>query len=279
MNVPASVRAKYTEHHRTSPDADISAFADIRRKQNAQFRIEQTRVTILLRRDYWRMIEELVVEVGLDPASLSNIASPDSPATPIDVGRELQTLEVEVAKRQDREVGPCAVPTGNLQAKIGVVLNSESSGVKYDGHDIEPLVGLRLTEENSLVWTSSFKRLGSEPSNSELHSRHQDQVDRFNRLLIVGSGVRVVVLCGLRVQYDILRAFQHQLSGPHHLRLRTHRHTVWFLSSGKDISKLFVVSPEPLATSFLGDLTQTRQLKDIFGLTRTLTDVTIKYNF
>jgi len=53
---------------------------------------------------------------------------------------------------------------------------------------------------------------------------------------------------------------------------------LWFLTYGKDISKVFIASPEPLVGAFSKGVTQKRRLKDVLSLTSTLADEKLRHN-
>lgn len=277
---PSFKRARYLECHRASPDPDISAFVDIRKAQKAQERNAKCQSMTYLRGDYRQAIYNLVEETGLSAASLSCFTSPADGAqwTP-QIESELRALETEMRNDLCQESRSFSAPFGTPRAKLGIVLCSESTGIKQDGHEIQPLQGLRLDEKNALIWTSSFERMGSGPSGNAANLDLRRRIASMNHSIIMRTGVRVVILCGLKAEQDILSAFQDQLSGPYELFLRNYAHSIWLMTSGKDVLKILIASPEPLVLSVFRNVTQARRLRDVFGLASTLTGDRIKHNF
>lgn len=276
---PAFKRARYLECHRKSPDPDISAFVDVRKEQKTQDRNAKCQSMAYLRGDYRQAIWNLAEETGLNAASLSCFTSPADGAQWTQIESELRALETEMRKDLCQESRSFAAPSGKPQAKLGVVLCSESTGIAQDGNEIQPLQGLKLNEKNALIWTSSFEKTGSGPSGNAANLDLKRRIASINHSIIMRTGVRVVILCGLKAEQDILFALQDQLSGPHVLFLRNYSHSIWLLTSGKDIFKILIASPEPLVLSVSRNVTQARRLRDVFGLASTLTGDHIKHNF
>ncbi|KAH7304927.1 hypothetical protein B0I35DRAFT_444459 [Stachybotrys elegans] len=274
-DIPAIMRASYLEHHRGSPDPDISVFVDIRKQQKLKLRKRQKQSWTLLRREYRVLIEALARQLGLDSSSLSDLTVPYHPERTFNFGSELQST---VADFQD---GPQHLtmekPLGNLEARIGIVLSVEMIGVKYDGNVIEPFKGLQLTEENSMTWTSSLQKAWHGFSRLDLSSAQQRFVDKLNQAIILGSGTRVIALCGLTAQNDIIRAMGSQLRGPFPISFPSHDQHIWVLVSGQKIIKILITCPEPMLVSLHRSPFQIRQLTDVFGLASTVTDVDIRY--
>ncbi|KAJ3525525.1 hypothetical protein NM208_g11603 [Fusarium decemcellulare] len=291
-NVPAIWRAKFLEYHLCSPDPDISEFVDIRKNENIKRRNQQRQAAILLRRDYRRAIIQLATELGFDSSdSFLSFAKQSRPSNLHDIDVKFQeTEEALAAISQGPTLRQLCRPRGNHQALIGIIFGSDLMEVEYDGHAYKPLDGLELRGEDSLTWTTSFEEVGSGsgPTGFNPGSYEDKLLGRLNRSIIMESGLRVVVLCGLRAQTDIQRAFnhplqEHQLSGPHHLILGNQIHEVWFLISGQaasrqTIEKLFIACPEPIITSYLKDTSLMRSLRDVFGLVSTLTEVKLRSN-
>lgn len=284
-NVPAYVRAKYLEFHQESPDADIAAFTGVRKTQNIENSNAKSRAQSWLRGDYRQAVEQLLEDLNFEPASLTHVSgeADSTRIVSVNVQDEIEKLVLEAKICGSQEPRSFASPVGSPQARIGVVLCSESEIIENSGQGLQPLRGLKLTEENSVIWTSSFERMGSGPSRRRADSKHLDRIASLNRSVITGGGIKVVVMCGLKAQQDIIRAFTHQnlgsqLTGPHELLLRNYCYNVWFFTSGKDVTKMFIESPEPFLVDVLHNITQARRLKDVFGLTSALTDERIKFN-
>lgn len=285
VNVPAHIRARYLEFHQESPDADIAAFTGVRKTQNIENSNAKSRAQSWLRGDYRQAVEQLLEDLNFEPASLRHFSgeADSTQMVSVKIQDEIEKLSLEAKICDSQQIKVFASPLGNPQAKIGVVLCSESEIIENIGQGLQPLRGLKLTEENSVVWTSSFERMGSGPSRCRPDSKHLDRIDSLNYSVITSSGIRVVLLCGLKAQQDIIRAFKRQslgpqLTGPHELFLRNYCYNVWFLTSGKDTTKMFIESPEPFLVDVLRNVTQARRLKDVFGLTSALTDERIKFN-
>ncbi|KAF4467838.1 hypothetical protein FALBO_5284 [Fusarium albosuccineum] len=290
-NVPAIWRAKFLEYHLCSPDPDVSEFVDIRKNENIKRRNQQRQAAILLRRDYRRAIIQLATELEFDSSDSLSFAKQSRPSNLHDIDVKFQeTEEALAAISQGPTLRQLCRPRGNHQALIGIIFGSDLMEVEYDGHAYKPLDGLELRGEDSLTWTTSFEEVGSGsgPTGFNPGSYEDKLLGRLNRSIIMESGLRVVVLCGLRAQTDIQRAFnhplqEHQLSGPHHLILGNQIHEVWFLISGQaasrqTIEKLFIACPEPIITSYLKDASLMRSLRDVFGLVSTLTEVKLRSN-
>lgn len=285
VNIPAYIRARYLEFHQESPDADIAAFTGVRKIQNIENSNAKSRAQSWLRGDYRQAVEHLLEDLSLEPASLGHFSG-EADSTRIfsvKVQDEIEKLGLEAKICGSQEIRSFACPVGNAQARIGVVLCSESEIIENNWQVLQPLRGLKLTDENSVVCTSSFERMGSGPSRCRADSKHLDRIGSLNRSVITSSGIKVVLLCGLKAQQDIIRAFTHQslgpqLTGPHDLLLRNYCYKVWFLTSGKHVTKMFIESPEPFLVDVLRNITQARRLKDVFGLTSALTKERIKFN-
>ncbi|KAH8881996.1 hypothetical protein GQ53DRAFT_831945 [Thozetella sp. PMI_491] len=95
----------------------------------------------------------------------------------------------------------------------------------------------------------------------------------LNKALIIGTSLRVVIMCGLQVERDMISAFGKELSGQHEITLRGLTHYVWIFSKGKKIAKVVIASPEPAVLSCLRDATLSRVVTDVFGFTKALTNV------
>ncbi|KYK56969.1 hypothetical protein DCS_03976 [Drechmeria coniospora] len=282
-NIPAFIRHKYSQYHQESPDPDISGFAQSRKSHLAIKRNTRRFSGGLLKADYLQAMEQLASKANLDPTCCVPCQESFELSTaPADVEVAIQELDTMAALEQPQVTMPLVAPRGSWKAKIGIVINSEAIAMKSDKHDahIQPLHGFGLTESNSLTWTSSLQAVGSGPSMFENRPDLWARIIRLNHFIIMGSNVKVVVLCGLKVQHDVLSAFQtsNQLSGPHRLCLRDKSHSIWLLTGhGNRVCKVLVTSPEPLAWSFLQDYTKLRQLRDVFGLVRALTGENIKH--
>ncbi|KAJ3542080.1 hypothetical protein NM208_g4290 [Fusarium decemcellulare] len=263
IDLPAVIRAKYSEYHRTSPDPDISTYVEIRKARNAERRREQQQGAILLKREYRQAIVEMAKELGLDPDSFSLFATPSVSSDTHTIEADLEAAE-KTLSASGTNTAFCR-PRGTYKALIGVVLTSELLEIEYDGHKFQPLRDVELTEQQSLIWTTSFEEVGSGPSRFSPGSDEERHCRSLNRSLILNSGLRVVILCGLRAVTDIQQAFDHalpkqlHLSHPRHLILGQNRHEVRFLSSGQTIDKIFLACPEPIITSYLKDISLSNQ--------------------
>ncbi|KAM5378165.1 hypothetical protein ACJZ2D_004623 [Fusarium nematophilum] len=276
--VSRTMRAKYLEYHQNSPDTDISAYVEFRKDCNAERRNKLRAAICLLRRDYRQAIKQLASDSSLDPGSFSSFGTPSAsgPSAEHDINARFQEVELAISR-------PLCRPRGNFQARIGVVLSSELAEVEYDGHTFKPLQGLELKENDHLIWTTSFDKIGSEPPRLSQGSNEDKLFGNLNRSIIVKADLRVVVVCGLRAQGDIQRALADQLpaplelSPPQALVLGNDTHQVWFLTSGRTIQTVLLACPEPIITSYLRNFSLARRLRDVFGLVSTLTGIRLRY--
>jgi hypothetical protein len=110
------------------------------------------------------------------------------------------------------------------------------------------------------------------------------EINSLNYFTIIGSGLRVIVLCGLRAQKDVLLSFkrrspfmptsqpQSELLGPYQVPLEGSSPHVWFLCDGKDVSRVLITSPEsPEISNKRYSTEHLRLFRDAFGLTTGLT--------
>lgn len=271
-NASSSTRAKYLAYHQDSADPDIVAYVPIRILQKTRERNLKRQSIMLLRADHRRAMEQLLECENLRKESLENLGSPSIVTISIDaIGDELRSLREEAS-------APFMTPRGQLAAKVGAVISSECPNFVRQGRVVDPLEGVKLTEQNSLVWTSTFEALGSGPSRFISSDERRLQLNKLSRRLIQESGIRVVVLCGLTVQKDVLSGFGTELLGPYELCLRHSPFHLWFLSSARDIAKVIIATPEPLIPRFVKDAALARHLGDVFGLVGTLTCEQLKHN-
>ncbi|RYP81383.1 hypothetical protein DL769_002000 [Monosporascus sp. CRB-8-3] len=271
---PATQR-EFIELLRESPDPDHVAWANFSRTRRRYKNLSKPR--ILFPGDYRREIELLAQKAGFDLASISDLRLP-APFSPFSIESELRSLDKEAhCKANDENLEPFAMPVGNRRAKIGVILDSDTTGLEGVGsslgfNSIWALGGMKLTPENSLVWTSSFEQHGSGPSRFPPDFRNRAL--KLNRSVVLGSAIRTIVLSGVQVQHDIISVFGEELSGPHKLILRDHPFRIWFLRSDEQLSKIFISSPEPVIHSCLKDAQYARQITDVFGLVGAVTGTT-----
>lgn len=105
-------------------------------------------------------------------------------------------------------------------------------------------------------------------------------IAEINRSIISDSNLRVVVLCGLQAQADIMSAFDGSgnLFGPYQLHLREDSSAVFFLAKpDKTILKVFIAGHEPHVASFLRYARQRRQITDVFGTVQALSGEGLTY--
>jgi len=287
-DIPAFIRSKYSEYHRDYADLDNRDFVAIRKAQKASERNARCReASTLLKTDYLQAMEELAASLSLDSAAFTLFAGAlvegDTLSTHVEA--ELQELMAAVVTTRGTQL-ELFPPIGNAQAKIGIVLTAETIGIKWGGTqaEIKPLDGYGLTHSNSVVWTSSFQGIGS--GGCQRFPEHQARIDQLNRSIITESTLRIVLLCGLQAQTDILSALQHskqlsdlRLSGPHSISFRGYPHRLWLMAGPEnEVVKVLIACPEPLVRCFNQDISKVRRMRDICGLIRALTGLRLKHS-
>lgn len=237
--VTATLRAKYAEYLRHSPDPDISRFVDIRRSQNAARRQPHDSSGSLSRTssvlEYRNAMDELVQRLDLD--SFAHWSNPVSCTLLTRFKTDIADALRKLASHDDK---PFVGPIGSPLAKLGVVLDSEFADVNCVENYAEPLKGFRLSMKNCLIWTSSFEGLGGGPTRVRLDSPKRNSISDLNYSIIKGSNLKVILLLGLRAQKDILSVFKNttpaqlvhheqHLSGPYQLPLQVCTICLWIL--------------------------------------------------
>lgn len=283
--IAQSLRAKYLEYHKQSPDPDVIEFTKVRPQQKAAER--QARMVVpkaIFTRDYQQAMIQLLQALEFNVDSIADFATPASYNESVDIQDELQRLSSNGAI-------PLFAPVGNHLAKVGVVLDSEGH-IDGDQNLTEPFKIVRLNKGNSLIWTTSFQELGTGPSWFRTSPDVMHEINSLNYFTIMGSGLRVIILCGLRTQHAITSSFERnfpamptsqprpELLGPFQLPLEGTAPTVWLLCHGKDVSRVFIACPEsPEILNKKYSTQQLRDFQDAFGLAAALTGEKIKYTF
>lgn len=291
--VTATLRAKYAEYLRHSPDPDISAFVDIRRSQNAARRQPHDSSGSLPRTssvlEYRVALNELIQSLDLDPDSFAHWTDPVSCTLSTRFETDIADALRKLASDDEK---PFVGPTGSALAKLGVVLDSEFADVNCVENYAEPLKGFRLSMENSLIWTSSFEGFGGGPTRVRPDSPTRNHISDLNYSIITGSNLRVIILLGLRAQKDILSVFKNttpaqlvhheqHLFGPYQLPLQGCTICVWILCHGRKVSRIFIAGPEPPNVGSEGkfDNAKLTATRDTFGLAAAVSGERIRYTF
>lgn len=102
--------------------------------------------------DYRQAIWQLVEDIVWCPTFLSSFASPAVCTQWVQIKSELQALNMGIRNDPSSENRSFAIPSKTLRAKIGVVLCSDSIGIKQNRYGIK--TDLRLDEKNGI---RSFK--------------------------------------------------------------------------------------------------------------------------
>lgn len=113
--------------------------------------------------DYRQAIWHLAEEAALNAASLSSFTSPADGAQWTQIDSELWALETEIRNDLSQESRSVAAPSGTPQAKLGVVLRSESTSIKQDGHETQPLQDLRPGKKNAFIYSGSLRGRALDP--------------------------------------------------------------------------------------------------------------------
>lgn len=140
--VTTTLRAKYAEYIRHSPDLDILAFVDIRRSWNAARQQHHNSSGSLPRTssvlEYRGALNELTQSLNLDADSFAHWVNPVS-CTPS------SRLETDIAgalrERASDDEKPFVRPIGSALAKLSVVMDSEFVEVNCVENYAEPLKG------------------------------------------------------------------------------------------------------------------------------------------
>ncbi len=123
---------------------------------------------------------------------------------------------------------PAAPEEDTVDTNASFISDNDSgigTGLDYDLSRVWSLQGDNLTGENSLSWTSSFEENGPGTTRFSPCSERQVQIQELCRSFILGSSLKVIILCGIQVQRHILSASRDSLAGPHHLNLRDNSHS------------------------------------------------------
>lgn len=276
--VPRDHRDRYAKLLKDSSDPEITEWVNVRAERSSRQPARQTQARVLTAGNYRAVLCQLAEETGFCPDSIKSLSQPATHDTPVDFKSEFDHIQkVEKTVHQKDFLAPM----GSSQALISIVIDSNDicvgrTDLSNDPDRLWALRGVKFTRQNVRIWTSSFEAYGSGPSRFEALSSGANRVLELNRLAVLGSSARVIVMCGLKAQVDMIGAMESQLIGPFHMSLRDISHSVWLMPEAQDfqnISRIFIGCPEPDISVLVRDRTSVRSITDVFGLVSAVTGV------
>jgi hypothetical protein len=170
-------------------------------------------------------------------------------------------------------------PMGSPQACVGIFIDSNDicvgrTDLSYDSNRLRALRGAKFSRQNARIWTSSFEAYGSGPSRFQASSSGANHVLELNRLAILGSSARVIVMCGLRAQVDVMAATRSELIGAIMITLREIIHSMWLMlepQGTRKILRIFIGCPEPDISVLVHNINSVRAITDILEFTSAIT--------
>ncbi|CAG8321667.1 unnamed protein product [Penicillium salamii] len=294
-----------------SPDPDISGWSSFRkahRKKQSKWSPSERRP--FTPREYYSILQEAISKscIGNYHLDINQMLPPDTDSIPWgDLGEEEPSdtdswFETTMANLQEQMNNlPTAEevnspdkatpndfirPVGTSNASIGLVFGSVPShpykandgskspesyhlpwGLKESGFD----------QSNSLIWSYNLQKFALIPG--EFQSRPLSPLGiqllkRATKKLIVGSKLRVIVMCGKEVEQVVLPD-EILISG--HITFMSDDMDchVWVEHDGSRILRLFVRSPSPLSELWSSNGRMTCRITTIFRLISGLTGVKI----
>lgn len=276
--VPPDHRNRFSKLLKDSSDPEIIEWVNVRAERLSRQPARQTQARVLTGGNYCTVLRQLAAENGISPESITSLSQLATPDTPVDFKSEFEYLRAveETEHKQD-----FLAPMGSSQALVNIVIDSNDicvgrTDLSDDPNRLWALRGVKFTRQNACIWTSSFEAYGSGPSKFESLSSGANRVLELNRLAVLGSSARVIVMCGLKAQVDMIAAMGSQLAGPITMSLRDISHSVWLLPEAQDfrrLSRIFIGCPEPDISVLVHDRNSVRGITDVFGLVSAVTGV------
>ena len=271
-----ALRSYFRNLWKASPDIEIQSWPRVRKAQ-----INRQHLPNCDMHDHKQAIEDLLKTSGPKELHFDGTTHPDS-SGPFDLDNEFITLTNQVGSHQ-----ALIPPVGSINARLGVMYDQCTlSGSKRARKTNMPwgMENAGLGSINSLVWTPSLgttifdNTTGIQDTSSD--SVAENHVIQFNRRFLAASGLRVVLVCGKRMEDALQKLLPANLSPAHVLRLRTYEARVYLQMSEVNIIRIFLASPSPWSNNTSSRLIQAKELRELLKFSATITKTEgIRYIF
>jgi hypothetical protein len=171
-------------------------------------------------------------------------------------------------------------PFGTIKAKVGVVLDDRIVDVGKQTQDSDWIPWLLrsagLHQDNSLVWTFNHTHCGLYDPLSSFSQADSLKMQRqqFTRDLLNAGDLRVVLICGLKSQEEILAALNFEtVEGPFQILFREAKISLW-LQRGLDktIRRILIRSPAPIPVVSTAHWRTVHKIGEIFRIVSCFTN-------
>jgi hypothetical protein len=281
-----SSRKQHRSRLASSSDPEVASWPVVRSKMIAKERQDAFATSKALSANisaYGRLIQEQLQAQGVQHYSLNALLSKSRFQT------EYFHLEYQFAKAFGESDNFHTLPFGSLEATICVVLDNRhiDIGTKTSESGWIPwlLRSVGFHQCNTLLFTYNHTYRGLYDSiTSPEGEDHIALRQKFTRLLINNSNLRIVLLCGPVSRDEILASIRSEIAavdGPYILNFRGQKLSCWLqMHPDNYIRRMFIESPEPFPVLLGSDWRKTIMLGEVFKIAVALTDIKVDaYHF
>lgn len=270
-----ALRGHYRDFWKASPDPEIRSWPAFRRAQ-----LNRNWVPNCGAKDHEQAIEAFLKCSDLNGLHFDGTKPPEV-SEPFDIDEELAALSTQIDP-----VKALIPPVGSIHARLGVMWDpcslAKSKRVRQT-HMPWGMENAGLGSTNTLVWTPT---LGTDDLQNATSTQSASDllVDnnfmRFNRKLLAASALRVVLVCGRRVEKHLQNLLHAALSPVYILRLSTYEIPTYLQVCESNILRIFFVSPSPWINWTGSKLIQAKELREILKFAAHITKTDgIRYDF